>query len=65
MTYMKGVMQQAMEDGEAGTGVDESDGTAAGLADSVIFESFVLLFYGTVCSLISFTLEFAVRRVMT
>ena len=35
----------------------ESDGRAARLSDSVVIESFVLLLYGTVCSLIAITVE--------
>ena len=63
INYANDLVQQESEKREARE--DRSDETAAGLSDSLVLESFVLLLYGTVCSLIAVLFELAVRHVLT
>ena len=60
INYAKDLAQQEQSESRD----DGYDGAAAGVFDSVVFESFVLLLYGTVCSLIAVAFEFFVRHVM-
>ena len=62
MNYAKNLEEQDREKSEARE--DQSDGTATGLSDSVVFEAFVILLYGTITSLIAVTLELVARHVV-